>query len=506
MTELSASSIADAPVARSRATGVHRLPAVLALAALAWGAAAAVYYAAQDLTLSHYDAKAHLVVARRIIDSLTPGWVQIGAVWLPLPHLIGMLPVQVDAWYRSGLPGVVVSVASFALLIHSAVRLHLQFGRWPAAALSATLLAANPNLLYLQSTPMTEPLLLGLLGLAIAEIASAVDEERSPTRGSVVLMLAVMTRYEAWPAAAAIAVGVGLARLHQGRRLPGAIRDALRAVRWPIVAVLWFFVHSRLTVGEWFVTGGFYVPDPRYLHRPDAVAQALWHGTRVLGSTVLASAAPIAVVWLAWLWLRRQVRPAAVIALAWIAVGALPAYAFYQGHPFRVRYMVPLVTAAAVLVPFAIDRLPRPRLRAVGAILLLLGVLSTVRPFDSRAAMVVEAQWDRPKSRARQQVTACLPEAPDDTVTVLASMGSLAHYMHELSHRGYAIRNFLHEGNGELWTAAVERPRDHVRWILIEEVSEGGDVLAQRARRDPAFLDGFVRACEAAGVVLYRRE
>lgn len=505
MTELSERSIADAPAASAGVAGSHRLPLVLAAAALVWGAAAAAYYAAQDLTLSHYDAKAHLVVARRIIDSLTPGWVQIGAVWLPLPHLIHMLPVQVDALYRSGLSAVIVSVVSFALLVFSAVRLNLQFGRWPAAALSAVLLAANPNLLYLQSTAMTEPLLLGLLGLAIAELACAVDEGRSLTRGSVVLMLAVMTRYEAWPAAAAVAAGVALARLQQGHSPGDALRDALQAVRWPIVAMLWFFVHSRLTVGEWFVTGGFYVPDPHYLHRPHAVAYALWHGTRVLGSAVLAVAAPVAVVWLALLWVRHRIRPAAIIALAWIAVGALPAYAFFQGHPFRVRYMVPLVTAAAVLVPLAIDRLPRPRTRTIAAVLLLAGVLWSVRPFDSRAAMVLEAQWDRPKSLARQQVTACLPE-PDGTVTVLASMGSLAHYMQELSHRGFAIRDFLHEGNGELWAAAVDRPRDHVRWMLVEEVSEGGDVLAQRARTDPAFLDGFVRTCEAAGVVLYRRE
>jgi hypothetical protein len=29
-------------------------------------------------------------------------------------------------------------------------------------------------------------------------------------------------------------------------------------------------------------------------------------------------------------------------------------------------------------------------------------------------------------------------------------------------------------------------------------------VLAQRARSDPAFLDGFTRVCEGGGVALYR--
>jgi hypothetical protein len=40
--------------------------------------------------------------------------------------------------------------------------------------------------------------------------------------------------------------------------------------------------------------------------------------------------------------------------------------------------------------------------------------------------------------------------------------------------------------------------------MLIEEKAEGGDMLAERARRDPAFLAGFDRACEGGGVALYR--
>jgi hypothetical protein len=41
--------------------------------------------------------------------------------------------------------------------------------------------------------------------------------------------------------------------------------------------------------------------------------------------------------------------------------------------------------------------------------------------------------------------------------------------------------------------------------MLIEEKAEGGDMLAQIARRQPAFLDGFTRVCEGAGLALYRR-
>ena len=75
----------------------------------------ASHYSRLGLTLTHYDARGHLVVARRIADSITPGWQQIGAVWLPLPHLLNAIPVQVDLFYRSGALAVALSVAAFAV-------------------------------------------------------------------------------------------------------------------------------------------------------------------------------------------------------------------------------------------------------------------------------------------------------------------------------------------------------------------------------------------------------
>ena len=64
---------------------------------------------------------------------------------------------------------------------------------------------------------------------------------------------------------------------------------------------------------------------------------------------------------------------------------------------------------------------------------------------------------------------------------------------------------FVHEGNGDLWTAALDAPRRHVSWVLIEERAEGGDSLAARARTIATFLTGFARAADGGGVVLYRR-
>jgi hypothetical protein len=86
-------------------------------------------------------------------------------------------------------------------------------------------------------------------------------------------------------------------------------------------------------------------------------------------------------------------------------------------------------------------------------------------------------------------------------------MGSLAHYMQDLSAEGIGIADFIHEGNGVIWDLAMETgPAVHAGWMLVEEQSEGGDALAQRVRRDPSFARGMQRICEGGGVALYKRQ
>src|SRR5262245_32341805 len=98
------------------------------------GLYAVYFYASAGLTLNHYDAKAHLVVARRIIDSITPGWEQIGAVWLPLPHLLNMLPVQIDFLYRTGASAIAISWLAQIVAVASIASTVLVLTASPAGA------------------------------------------------------------------------------------------------------------------------------------------------------------------------------------------------------------------------------------------------------------------------------------------------------------------------------------------------------------------------------------
>jgi len=72
-------------------------------------AAAIAYFYRTGSTLYAGDGEAHLNIARRIVDSRTPGWSQVGTTWLPLPHLL-MIPLVRNDWmWRTGLGGAIVS-------------------------------------------------------------------------------------------------------------------------------------------------------------------------------------------------------------------------------------------------------------------------------------------------------------------------------------------------------------------------------------------------------------
>lgn len=475
-------------------------------AALAIGLAAAWHYAALGLTLSHYDAKGHLVVARRIVDSLRPGWWQIGAVWLPLPHLLNMGPVQVDAWYRTGASGVAISVVCFASAVATAGWLvHRATGSLAGAIAAVVVLASQPDVLYLQATPMTEPLLMALTlgGVALTWRWAAEGGDGPTTAPGTLLALACLTRYEAWPIAAAAVGGAGLALLTTGRPPALAIRRTATLALYPIAAGLAFLCLSRATVGAWFVTGGFFVPDNPDFHRPFKSLGSVWWGVRKLNGTYTVAVGVLALAVVLWTIVRHRAHRALIVTLALAGSAALPWYAHYNGHPFRIRYMVVLAMTLAVTTGLGVGLLPR--FAPVAALAVAAVVLRETPPLSADAPMVLEAQWDVPHSRDRQAITKCLVRERRGE-PILASMGSLAHYMQETSSAGIALRDYIHEGIGQIWTDSLEHPARHAGWVLIEEQAEGGDVLAQRLRARPSFLADFDRICEGGGVALYRRK
>jgi hypothetical protein len=195
-----------------------------------------IYYFQRGEILLYGDAVAHINISRRVFDSQTPGLLQLGTVWLPLPHLL-TLPFLVSDWmWRTGVGGSIPSMIAYVLSVTGIFRLTRsaleQNHRTHSAARSGAWLAAllfgtNPNLLYLQSTAMTETLYLAFsiwavtffaefLRLASRESELSADARRPLYRCTLCLAGAELTRYDGWFLAfviGCIVVAVTLRRL-----------------------------------------------------------------------------------------------------------------------------------------------------------------------------------------------------------------------------------------------------------------------------------------------------
>jgi hypothetical protein len=324
---------------------------------------------------------------------------------------------------------------------------------------------------------------------------------KSAATVGIIFALACLTRYEAWPVTAAAVPLAAWARWRAGRSVRDSLRDVAPIALPPLLTALSFMTFSRIVVGQWFVSSGFFVPDPKFA-TPLRAATAIWQGVLGLSGPVLVGVAAAGLIAMTLIAVLDRRRADVLVALSLAASAALPWLAFMRGHPYRVRYMVPLVAAQAIGVGVVAGLLKRAAPAAAAAVLVL--SLVELGPFSPTAPMVVEAQLDRPHAAGRRSVSACLG-AVYHGETVMASMSSLGHYMQELASSGFELRDFLHEGNGDIWLAALDAPRPYAGWILMEEEAEGGDLLAHAARQQPGWLDGFLRRCEGGGVALYER-
>ena len=303
-------------------TSLRRFLASVVLAAATCGTVAAVLFARAGLTSSHGD-------ARGLLDAA----------------------------------GIALSIISFAIAAGSVAWIvsRLADSTWPAAA-AAFVWIINPNLLYLQSTPTSEPLLLGTTLFAVAMLVEwcardpgTADLKVRTTSTGVAFALACLTRYEAWPVTAAALAGAVLARRRERASLAEAIRDIAPIAVYPTAAIGAFLLFGRIMDVQWFVSGSLVAENPA-LGRPWTAANQILTGVRALGGTLTTVIGLVGLIGLLARGLFARPGAIALVALAPAAAAAVPWIAFFEGHPQRVRYMVPLLAAQAIGVGAAAAR------------------------------------------------------------------------------------------------------------------------------------------------------
>ncbi len=467
-------------------------------------------------TLYYGDAEAHLEIARRIVDSRTPGYPQIGTVWLPLPHAL-MLPfIGIDGLWRSGLAGVIPSAACFviagAFLFAAARRI---FKSAAAGALATAVFALNPNLLYLQATPMTEAALLACVMALVYFLAVYADTKSwlALAAAAVANLLATLTRYEGWfllPFAAMVVFA-----LSPGKRITRAAAFACIAALGP----LYWLIHNAIIFGdplEFYrgpysalaINGGAHYPGEHDWRK--SIEYVATVARAVCGWTAVALGIAGAVAALA----RRVWWPLALLAmipvfyvLSMYSSGTPISVPWLSPHGYyNTRYglcALPFLALASGAVVFLMPERARTAFIALAA--LFIAIVWAVQPAQTRAICWKESQVNSDARRAWTQAAAGYLTTHYDGGGLFSSFGDMAGVYREAN---IPLRQALNECNEPQWIATVARPDLFLkeRWVL----AQAGDAIDRAMTRASVHGPRFecVKVIDVPGarrVCIYRR-
>lgn len=486
---------------------------ILLLAAI--GGVAAWWCFDRGYTLYFGDAEAHLNIARRVLDSRTPGPYQIGTVWLPLPHAVLIPFVLRDAWWRSGLAGVFPSVVCFVLagafLFAAARRIYGSAG----AALATTLLfALNPNILYLQATPMTELLFLASLA---AMLWATVWFRDSQSLGAILMAAAAsnaasLTRYEGWFLIPFVCVYLLFVAKRRSHALLFAVLAALGPLAW-LAHNRVYYSHALEFYDGPYSARAIYQRQlaqgmARYPgdHQWFTAARYYFTAARLIAGIPLMLAGAAGAI---WMLIRRAWWPLLLLSLpavfyVWsmhssgtpIFVPALPPFSWYN-----TRYGIVVVPLTAIAAGAVVKMLPS-RLHVGAAVLLALGT-TAVWAFSGLPSIC----WKESEvnSEARRDWTAqaasFLAAEYRPGSGIIFPFGDLTGVLRQA---GIPLREGLHEGNQAAFDGAIARPE----LLLHEEwgVAFSGDTVDAALDRAGYTLRKQIMVKGAPVVDIYHRE
>jgi hypothetical protein len=445
------------------------LYAALAVLLAAASVAATRWCLARGYPLYYGDAEAHLNIARRIVDSRTPGPEQIGTVWLPLPHLI-MLPfVMKDAWWRTGLAGAIPSGICFVLaglFLFAATRRACSSALAGAAAV--TLLAANSNILYLQSTPMTEPLFLACVAALLW--ATLWFRDRQSWLAALVAAgaanAAAFTRYEGWILIPVASLYLLLVAKKKWHAIFFAAIAGLGPLAWLAHNQYYYSNALEFYNGPWSAMaitrrhaaeGGAPYPGD---HDWRTAAQYYFAAARWVAGPCLLIAGAIGAA-------------AALIRRAWwplLFLAAIPAFQIASIHSsstplfvpdlwpnswYNTRFAVSVVMLGAFAVGALVAMIPaRWRLAAAAAAVVLSS--GVILPSSLASICWKESQVNSDARREwTHQAAEFLAANYQRGEGILYSFGDLTGILREA---GIPLRETLHDGNHPAWEAAMARP------------------------------------------------
>lgn len=442
------------------------------------------YYYQNGLGLAYNDARSHLDIGRRVVEGLKPGIAQLGSVWLPLPHALMIPTVWNDFMWHSGLSGALESMVSFVMTGYLIYQILAKLkvgvlGRIVGVAVFIT----NLNILYLQSTAMTELLLIATMTAAVYELINYHQDEDvlSLVKASFWIMLSTLVRYDGW---FLFLVSAALVFYHAWQKRGWKMAEG--------VFVL-FCTLAGFGIFGWVLWNALIFKDPLYFilgpysahAQQDQLAQA---GVLLTKHNLYLS---ILTYWFAMVYniglfqvlagfigafflffdkhISRKMRIACLTLMAPLIFNII---ALYFGHSvlfvqnfngdtwFNVRYGIMMIPSFAIFVGYLANRLSAMRYLLIGLLFFV-----TIFAFLNHDAVTIDDGRVGSSQKNVSEVSNWLRDHTRDQKGFI--LISAASHDAIIFSSGLPMSRFIHEGTGTYWLNATSSPDRWARWIVM---------------------------------------
>src|SRR3989344_5659844 len=465
--------------------------------------AAFIFYYQNGLGLAYNDARSHLDIGRRGVEGLNPGAAQLGSVWLPLTHILMAVGIWNDWMWHSGLAGAIWSMLAF---VGTGVLISLFLKELGVGVLGRmtgiAIFAANINILYLQSTAMTELMLIGTM------TAGCYYFRLWYKRGNIVylvqsafwIMLSTLVRYDGWFLfflATMLIIG-HIWRTKGYKMTEGVV--VLFCTLAGLGVVLWFLWNALIFKDPLYFAFGPYSAHSQQLQLEGAgvlPTKGHWFPSAkvyfyAMAYNVGAFTMILGFLGALALWLNKKVssgvRIASVLLMAPLLFNIL---ALYLGHSvlyiqglsgdtwFNVRYGIMMIPSFAIFIGYLIHRFQPLRFVLIGLLAFV-----TFFSFSSYDAVTIDDARVGSSQKNVTEISAWLNQhAGKEKGFILISAAS-----HDsiIFSSGLPMKRFIHEGSGVYYDTAIINPDRWVRYIVVR--TNSSDDSTWRAMQDnPGF-------------------
>ena len=443
-----------------------------------------IFFYRDGLALAYNDARSHLDIGRRVVEGLKPGLAQLGSVWLPLPHLLMVPTIWNNFMWHSGLSGALQSMISFVATGYLVYIYLKKLGVGLFGRLSGVLVwVANVNILYMQSTAMTELLLIATMTAGVYYLFEWQKDQRifNLVKSAFWIMLATLNRYDGWFLLGYAVVVIAI------------IAFKKKGIKVTEGMVFFFITLSGLGIGMWFLWNQLIFHDALYFvfgpYSAHAQQQqlsdagvlqtkknlflslkvyyyALAYNTGLFTLILSAVGAIVLFVDRKLNWTSRLVTSALLAPLIFNILALYLGFSvlFVQGISgntwFNVRYGIMMAPSIAIFIGYLFDKVKSLRFVLAGVLIFTL-IFSVV---GADAVTIDDARVGSSQKNVSEVSGWLAKNAANKPGFVLISAAS-----HDaiIFSSGLPMSKFIHEGTGAYWTSATTAPDRWARWIIM---------------------------------------